>query len=134
VAAMRALRAEGADVVAVTRAERPTLLLEGDVVQEVVAPRLDVVDPSGAGDAFVGAFASVLARDGTVVEAVMLGAAAGAQNVTRHGLGTGDADTIERLRERVVVRPVSDERDPDPAPAREVTPDELARGIEDARS
>jgi 1-phosphofructokinase len=132
VAAMRTLRDAGADVIAVTRAELPTLLLEGDVVQEVVAPQLDVVDSSGAGDAFVGAFASVLAHGGTVVEAATLGAAAGAQNVTRHGLGTGDASTIERLRELVVVRQLPDENDPTPAPAREVTPDELARDIGDA--
>lgn len=131
VAAMRALRAAGAEVVAVTRAERPTLLLEGDVVHEVVAPRLDVVDSSGAGDAFVGAFASVLARGGAVVEAATLGAAAGAQNVTRHGLGTGDPHTIERLRELVVVRQLPDEGDVAAQPAREVTPDELARGVED---
>lgn len=128
-AAMRQLHDAGAEVVVVTRAERPTLLLEGDVAHEIVAPRLDVVDSSGAGDAFVGAFASALARGDTMVEAATLGAAAGAQNVTRHGLGTGDPDTIARLRELVVVRQIPDERDAAPAPAREVTPDELARDI-----
>jgi 1-phosphofructokinase len=73
----------------------------------------------------------VLAGGGTVVEAVTLGAAAGAQNVTRHGLGTGDPGTIERLRELVVMRPLPDEQDAGAPPAREVTPDELARGIEE---
>jgi 1-phosphofructokinase len=134
VGAMRELRTAGAEVVVVTRAERPALVLEGDVVHEVVAPQLDVVDASGAGDSFVGAFAAVLADGGTVAEAVTLGAAAGAQNVTRHGLGTGDPGTIERLRDLVVIRPVSDERDAAAPPAREVTPDELARGVEEADS
>jgi 1-phosphofructokinase len=132
VAAMRELHAAGAEVVVVTRAERPALVLEGESVQEIVAPQLDVVDASGAGDSFVGAFASVLAGGGTVSDAVRLGAAAGAQNVTRHGLGTGDPGTIERLRELVVIRPVADEREATAPPAREVSPDELARGVEEA--
>jgi 1-phosphofructokinase len=132
VATMRHLGEAGAEVVVVTRAERPALLLQGDAVHEIVGPELDVVDASGAGDSFVGAFAAVLAGGGTVMDAVTLGAAAGAQNVTRHGLGTGDPGTIERLRELVVMRPLPDEQDAGAPPAREVTPDELARGIEEA--
>ena len=45
--------------------------------------------------------AAVLARGGDLTEAVRTGAAAGAVNVTRHGLGTGQAETIRALAERV---------------------------------
>ena len=67
-------------------------------------------------------------------EAALLGAAAGAQNVTRHGLGTGEAATIERLRELVVLRPLAGGGAPEaaPAPAREVSPGELAVNVEAA--
>ncbi|WP_395641047.1 PfkB family carbohydrate kinase [Pseudolysinimonas sp.] len=108
VEAMRALRDAGADVVVVTRAEESALLLERDDVHEIVAPQMEVVDSAGAGDSFVGAFCAVLARGGSVTDAALLGAAAGAQNVTRHGLGTGEAATIERLRELVEIRPLAE--------------------------
>lgn len=133
VKAMRALHDAGAEVVVVTRAEQSTLLLQDGAVHEVVAPKMEVVDSAGAGDSFVGAFCSVLADGGSVSDAAVLGAAAGAQNVTRHGLGTGEAATIQRLRELVVLRPLPGGGAPDEAkPAREVTPDQLAIRVEKA--
>lgn len=137
VAAMRRLQADGAERVVVTCAEEPALLLdEHGAVWEVVAPSLDVVDSAGAGDSFVGAFAAVIADGGDLYDAVALGAAAGAQNVTRHGLGTGDAETIVSLRELVEVRRLQGE-DPDEATGddgvrqRELSPDELAQTLEE---
>jgi 1-phosphofructokinase len=41
-----------------------------------------------------------------VREAVTLGAAAGALNVTRHGLGTGDPAAIRRMSKFVRVTPI----------------------------
>lgn len=131
--AMRRLHDAGAEVVVVTRAEESALLLQDGAVHEVVAPKMEVVDSAGAGDSFVGAFCSVLARGGSVPDAAQLGAAAGAQNVTRHGLGTGEAATIERLRQLVVIRALpGGGTDPHPLPAREVTPDQLAGIVEEA--
>lgn len=133
VAAMRCLHDAGAEVVVVTRAEESALLLLDKEVLEVVAPKMEVVDSAGAGDSFVGAFCSVLARGGSMTDAALLGAAAGAQNVTRHGLGTGEAATIERLRELVDIRPLphADAAARAEAPAREVTPDQLAARVEE---
>jgi 1-phosphofructokinase len=128
VAAMRELRDAGAEVVIVTRAEHPALLLDGHELREVVAPTMEVVDSSGAGDSFVGAFAATLATGGSVLDAARLGAAAGAVNVTRHGLGTGDAATVERLSQLVVLRTVEGGMG-EPA-AREVSPTELAARVE----
>lgn len=135
IGAMRELHTAGAEVVVVTRAEKPSLVLQDGAVHEVVAPQLDVVDSSGAGDSFVGAFAAVLAEGGSISDAARLGAAAGAQNVTRHGLGTGDAATIERLRELVEIRALGDAAaaDPQGGPIEEVTPSELADRVEEAR-
>ena len=51
--------------------------------------------------------AAVLARGGSLHDAVRTGAAAGALNVTRHGLGTGHVDAITVLAERVELRSVA---------------------------
>jgi 1-phosphofructokinase len=133
VGAMRAIHDAGAEVVVVTRAEESALLLDEDAVYEIVAPRMEVVDSAGAGDSFVGAFCSVLAKGGSIQDAAMLGAAAGAQNVTRHGLGTGEAATIERLRELVALRPLTGgAASEEPETVREVSPEELATSFEEA--
>jgi 1-phosphofructokinase len=104
VAAMKAMHSAGAETVVVTRNSEPLLLLSEGTVVEVITPTMEVADTSGAGDSLTAGVAASLARGSSVRDAVTLGAAAGALNVTRHGLGTGDAQTIEKLRKLVVVR------------------------------
>jgi 1-phosphofructokinase len=41
-----------------------------------------------------------------IVDAVRLGAAAGALNATRHGKGSGQGREIKRLASRIVARPI----------------------------
>ncbi len=50
--------------------------------------------------------AVALARGEDAEQALRRGAAAGAVNVTRHGLASGRRETIDRLTERVEVRPL----------------------------
>ena len=52
--------------------------------------------------------AAVLARGGDLREAIRIGAAAGAMNVTRHGLGTGRAEAVRELAGRVRLEPSID--------------------------
>lgn len=119
-AAMKAMHAEGAETVVVTRNTEPLLLLTEGAVLEILTPTMEVADTSGAGDSLTAGVAASLARGSSVRDAVTLGAAAGALNVTRHGLGTGDAQTIEKLRALVTVR------DYGSAPPESVTPKGLA--------
>ncbi len=73
----------------ISRAEQPALaLLDGEVLV-VDPPRLEEADHHGAGDSMTAGVAAMLAQGGDLREAVRTGAAAGALNVTRHGLGTG---------------------------------------------
>ncbi|BCJ70081.1 1-phosphofructokinase family hexose kinase [Polymorphospora rubra] len=106
VAAAHQLRKDGAGTVLVSRADAPALALLDDEVTEVHVPRLQVVDHRGAGDSMSAGVAAVLARGGDLEQAVRTGAAAGALNVTRHGLGTGRAETIEELIGRVRLAPL----------------------------
>jgi 1-phosphofructokinase len=125
--AMRGLAGEGADTVIVTRAEHPSLMLHEDEVCEVRMPQLESVDTSGAGDSLTAGVAAVLADGGTMQEAVILGTAAGALNVTRHGLGTGQAATIRQLTKLVKIVPFQEGADGEPE--EQLSPDELAQKI-----
>ena len=58
---------------------------EGDAAGHVPAPEADVVDTTGAGDAFVGALALRLARGASLEEAVSYAVRAGSAAVTREG-------------------------------------------------
>ena len=58
---------------------------DGESSGHVPAPEVDVVDTTGAGDAFVGALAARLARDASLEEAVAYAVRAGAAAVTKEG-------------------------------------------------
>lgn len=107
VKAMRAMRDEGACTIVVSRAgAAPALaLLEDDEVVEVCMPTLEPADSAGAGDSMTAGIVGALASGRTLREALRVGAACGALNVVRHGLGTGGARAVETLAERVALRP-----------------------------
>jgi 1-phosphofructokinase len=114
------LHAAGAESVVVSRAESAALALIDGEVFEVDMPRLQPADARGAGDSMTAGVAAVLAGGGDGRLAIRTGAAAGALNVTRHGLGTGRADAIAGLVDRVRLAPVGTHRQD------RVTPDQLA--------
>ena len=60
--AARVLRDRGARALLVTLGERGSMLVDDGPVALVPAPRVEAVDTTGAGDAFVGSFAFFLAR------------------------------------------------------------------------
>ncbi|MCR2783581.1 MULTISPECIES: PfkB family carbohydrate kinase [unclassified Microbacterium] len=127
-AAMRGLHERGARTVIVSRAAEPLLLLDERGVVEVSTPHLQVADTRGAGDSLTAGVAAGMAAGETARQAITLGAAAGALNVTRHGLGTGDARAIATIRPSVRVRDAtySDEALPEQPVTGRVSPIGLA--------
>lgn len=105
-AAARELLARGIANVVVSRAERPALLFLAGRTYELRAPKLHPADHRGAGDSMTAASAVGLARGWPIERAVQLGGAAGALNVTRHGLATGDRRDIESLLDRIELAPL----------------------------
>ncbi|CAN7690137.1 1-phosphofructokinase family hexose kinase [Mycolicibacterium frederiksbergense] len=117
VAAMRSMRDDGAGTIVVSRSgAAPALALldehdagadgtRGGAVLEVEMPKLEPADPAGAGDSMTAGMVAALAAGRSLRRALQIGAACGALNVVRHGLGTGGAQAVETLAERVELRP-----------------------------
>jgi ribokinase len=79
--------------VVVTLGERGALVVRpGEPATRVETPAVNAIDTTGAGDAFVGAFAVGLALGIPAVEAARLGCAAAADSVTRLGTQTSYPD------------------------------------------
>ena len=105
-AAAERLLVRGAQAVIVTRGADPALVLRDGAAWELVPPRFARGAQEGCGDSMVGALAAALALDAPWERALILGAAAGAANFLRHGLGTGHREVVEQLAERVELRPL----------------------------
>jgi 1-phosphofructokinase len=101
IAAMRSLRKDGAGIVVVSRAAEPALALVGDDVVAVRGPELEPTEPKGAGDSMTAGMVATLASGGEPMEALRTGAACGALNVVRRGLGTGNANAVAAIAQRV---------------------------------
>ncbi|MEU4240945.1 PfkB family carbohydrate kinase [Actinoplanes sp. NPDC026619] len=104
------LHDDGAESALVSRADAGALALINEEIYRVGTPKLTLTDGRGAGDSMTAGVAAVLARGGEMSEAVRTGAAAGALNVTRHGLGTGHQDAVQVLTERVKLTPIKKAR------------------------
>lgn len=104
--AMRELHEHGARAVVLSRADEAALAYDGTTVLTVTPPPVGAADPRGAGDSqTAGMTARLAAGDGW--EAILrVGAACGALNVVRHGLGTGGPEAVEVLATRVGLAPV----------------------------
>ncbi|MEV4057069.1 PfkB family carbohydrate kinase [Amycolatopsis sp. NPDC049688] len=100
-AGCRKVASSGARAVVVSRADAETLALVQDELWLVESPDLTAVDSRGGGDSMTAGLAVALAQGRSLEEALKLGAAAGAVNVTRHGLGSGSGDAVRELAGRV---------------------------------
>lgn len=103
-AAMERVREAGAESVIVTRAGDPALALRDGLFQELTPPKFERGGREGCGDSMMGALAAAIAAGRDWEDVLRLGAAAGATNFLRHGLGTGSRAVIEELAPRVTLR------------------------------
>jgi 1-phosphofructokinase len=106
-AATERLRDAGARLVIVTTGGGPVFVLDGDDAWQLDPPRFERGSREGCGDSMMGAMAAVIATGRHWREAVVLGAAAGAANFLRHGLGTGSRDVVEQLARSLELRPAA---------------------------
>jgi 1-phosphofructokinase len=105
-AAAERLLEGGAETAIVTRAEEPAMVLRGGDAWTLVPPRFERGAREGCGDAMMGALAACMAQGRDWEETLRIGAAAGAANFLRSGLGSADRRTVEKLAQRVELRPL----------------------------
>jgi len=93
--AAQALTREGLPVVIVTLGKRGALLATPQEMTHVPARKVQVVDTTAAGDAFVGGFTKAILNGFTLEEAVRYAVCAGTITVTRFGAQTSLPSTAE---------------------------------------
>jgi 1-phosphofructokinase len=100
------LLSAGARVAMVTQGGEPAVIVTPERAWELAPPRFEEGASEGSGDSMVGAMAAMLAHGRPLEDALRWGAAAGAANFLRHGLGTGSRKVIEDLLDRVELREI----------------------------
>ena len=108
-AAAERLREAGAGMVVVTRAGDPAFVLSAEGAFELVPPRFERGSREGCGDSMMGGVAAAWALGADWRRALTLGAAAGAANFLRHGLGTGSRQVVEELVGQVTLDELHDD-------------------------
>ncbi len=97
--AMGKLNLRSEKILVVTRGKRGATILRGDETVEMPAyPLGEVRDPTGAGDAFMGAFVSELARGASLSGAAAMGSAAA--SIVVEGVGPSSFGTRQEVSER----------------------------------
>ncbi len=98
------LRGATGPAVLVTLGVRGALLVTGDGTWQLVPPQVQRMNTIGAGDSLTPGLAAGIVRGLSLLEAVRLGVAAAAADVTTLLPGTVDAATVSRLVPQVEVR------------------------------
>jgi len=79
------LLARGAQTVIITLGAHGALIVSKEIIKHVPPFKVQVVDTTAAGDAFIGGFATALLQNKSIEEAVRYGCACGALATTRFG-------------------------------------------------
>jgi len=95
---LTALRTDSKQTVIITRGEKGCAVLTEKCMFELPAYQVDVVDTTGCGDTFHGAYALALARKQSVIEAAKFASAAAALCATQLG-GRAGIPTAEQLEQ-----------------------------------
>jgi 1-phosphofructokinase len=93
----------GARSVIVTRGELPALVLHEGRFAQLTPPPFERGFREGCGDSMMGALTAAWARGESFEQSLKLGAAAGAANFLRRGLGGASREVVEQLAEQVAL-------------------------------
>jgi 1-phosphofructokinase len=97
------LHRQGAQNVIISRGDAPALAFVKQQLFEIIGPRFEPMDARGSGDSMTAAFAVGTVMGMDTVALLRFAAAAGAINVTRHGLGSGQLQDITAIATHVEI-------------------------------
>lgn len=106
VAILHEIAARGVRNVVISASEGATVALIEDRVWSAMPPILDAADHRGSGDSMTAGLVVAASRGLDSVATLRLACAAGAANVTRHGLGNVKPGLVEMLAEQVEVHEI----------------------------
>lgn len=104
-AGARRLQERGARRVIVTRGEQPALVLQEQGAWWLTPPRFEHGFREGCGDAMLGGLLASWAGGESFEQALRVGAAAGAANFLRRGVGHASREVVEQLVKAVTLEP-----------------------------
>jgi 1-phosphofructokinase len=102
--AIKSLRQLGAERVVLSSDAHPTFACFGGEYFQAQVPTLESVDHRGSGDSMTAGLAMAAARRLDPIRTLQVSCAAGAANVTRHGLGNVEVGLVEQLADCVKVK------------------------------
>jgi 1-phosphofructokinase len=105
-ATLARLHSSGARAIVLSRQHKTALARDGDDLYRANAPELHPADHRGAGDSMTAGLTSGTRRGLDFIGTLRLACAAGAANVTRHGLGSAEEGLIPELAERTNVEAI----------------------------
>jgi len=103
-AAARKLLNSGIKTAIITMASQGCLVVQGDEILRVYAPKVKAVDGSGAGATFSSGYIYGYLNGWSLEESVRFGIAAASLKVTRSGLAMFPVEEIKRLAEKLRVQ------------------------------
>jgi 1-phosphofructokinase len=107
-ASARRLQERGARRVLVTRGSSPALVLDRERALKLTPPGFEHGFREGCGDSMMGALIAAWSLGESFERALVLGAAAGAANFLRRGLGHASREVVEELAGTVTLEPCRD--------------------------
>lgn len=100
-AGLRRVADAGAENILVSRGNDAALAVVDDHELQLRFPRLEPIEPRGAGDSIFAGISAMRAAGKPWHTCLAIGIAAGSLNVTRRGLGSGRREDIKSIAERV---------------------------------
>lgn len=101
--AIRTIQDRGVKSLVLSASKAATIARFGSRAFKVASLRLESVDHRGSGDSMTAGLAMGMTRNYDAKEMLSIACAAGAANVTRHGLGNASGELVEQLMTRIEV-------------------------------
>jgi 1-phosphofructokinase family hexose kinase len=105
--AAKSLKQYGVSIVAVTMGRSGAIVTDGVNVWSAAPPEIQFASAVGSGDAFLAMFLASMIEGAALPDALASATAAGAANATTFGAGFCSLESIDELREGVVVTDVT---------------------------